>query len=155
MFTVRNSIALFSVNGFIPLIVWNNEMYWCQYYNIKLFVSARQRSSGKVMFSYVSVHQPFCPGGVPMKPLPIIHWTSWYRASPPRHQTWDPSYLAQLLASDIWWLSLETCSNLFTWRPTYPHSSHTHQYSHLVVTEAHTAGKGAVHTLQVCFKLFV
>ena len=34
----------------------------------------------------------------------------------------------------MWWWSLETCSNLFTWRPTL---SNTHQYWHLVVsTEA-------------------
>ena len=30
----------------------------------------------------------------------------------PGHQTWNPP-----LASDIWWGSLETCSNLFIWRP--------------------------------------
>ena len=65
--------------------------------------------------------------------LPMMHWTSLY-SSP--HQTWDPP------ASDIWWLSLETWSHLFTWGPP-------NQYWHLMA-EAHTVGKRAVYILLEC-----
>ena len=62
-----------------------------------------------------------------MWPLPVIHWTSLYRPSPwprPCSSTWDLTVRGCLwtlgltvqgpLTSDIWWTSLETCSNLFT-----------------------------------------
>ena len=43
----------------------------------------------------------------------------------PRNQTWDPRGPSPIPrtsdmgphATDIWWLSLETCSNLFSWEP--------------------------------------
>ena len=55
-----------------------------------------------------------------MWPLPMMHWTSLYRTPNPL-QTWDmgtPSLphgdpLSQSPASDIWWPSLETFSNVF------------------------------------------
>ena len=48
-------------------------------------------------------------------------------------------------ASDIWWLRLETCSNLFTWELS------SNQCWHLVATETHTVGKRSVHILLECF----
>ena len=50
-----------------------------------------------------------------MWPLPMMHWTSLYRA---------------LATSDIWWPSMETCSNSFTSGTT------PHQCWHLVAVEA-------------------
>ena len=44
--------------------------------------------------------------------------------------------------NDIWWLSLETCLHLFTWRPP-------NQHWHLVA-EPRTVGKWVVHILQYC-----
>ena len=44
-----------------------------------------------------------------------VRWFLYYR---PRHQTLGP---IPPLCTDIWWLSLETCSHLFIWGPT-PHS---------------------------------
>ena len=96
--------------------------------NSRLFLSyftARQRSCGKVMFSLVSVclftrwrvspcdHYPWFIGSLcTATPPPIPCY------NPPRHETWDS--LALLTASDTWWPSLETCSNLFTWGPSPP-----------------------------------
>ena len=53
------------------------------------------------------------------------------------------------LASDIWWPSLETCSNLFIG----PHCSGSPSpcYWHLVATEARMVGKQAVCILLECF----
>ena len=51
------------------------------------------------------------------------------------------------LATDIWWSTLETCSNLFTWGPF--------RKGHLVVaTEAHMVCKQAVCILLECFLVF-
>ena len=44
--------------------------------------------------------------------------------------------------NDIWWLSLETCLHLFTWRPP-------NQHWHLVA-EPRTVGKWVVHILECC-----
>ena len=51
----------------------------------------------------------FCPGG-PMWPLTMVHWASLYTA-PPFSSDMIPHWTP---ASDIWWPSLEICSNLFT-----------------------------------------
>ena len=92
-------------------------------------VTARQRSCWTIMFSVVSVCQSFCPQGVPMWPLPTMHWTlpyftiSLYKGlpAPVPQQTWDLSVqgpLPQPLpACDIWWSGLKTCPNFFTWGP--------------------------------------
>ena len=82
-------------------------------------ITTPQQSCGKVMFLDVSVRQSVCPQGepVPLGPLPMMHWTSLYRAPDPnpgpspRHQIWDPSGSAA--TSDIWWPSPETCLNMF------------------------------------------
>ena len=68
-------------------------------------VTARFSSCGKVMFSQDRSHT--------QHPLHISH--SW--TYPPPH------------VSDIWWSSLEACSNLFTWgpNPTVLTSSGGHQ----------------------------
>ena len=87
------------------------------------YFTARQRSCGKVMFSLVSVclFQRW-------RVSPCDHCTWWIGSlctvtpppipcyNPPRHETWES--LAPPPAGDIWWPSLETCSNLFTWGPT-------------------------------------
>ena len=110
--------------------------------------TARQRSFGKIMFSYVSLHQPVILstgwGGVwagcdhypsctgphcTGLSLPPGHQTCSPRT--PGHQTWDP----QLPASDIWWSFLETCSKLVHLKPPY---------SHQVATEARMVGKRVV-----------
>ena len=53
------------------------------------------------------------------------------------------------LATGIWWSSLETCSNLFTWGPTF------NWYWHLVAaTETRTVGKRAVRLLLECFLVY-
>ena len=87
------------------------------------FITIRQRSCGKVMFWQVSVchsvqgrspcvHYFWCIGlhcaGFPCSGPLLDMEPSWLQPRP-RHRTWDPS------ASEIWWPSLETCSNLFTW----------------------------------------
>ena len=76
-------------------------------------------------------------GRCPMWSLPMIHWTSLDSPSPSpgTSLTWDltvQGYLPQPPpldmgphctvppSSDIWWSRLETCSNLFTWRPQPP-----------------------------------
>ena len=51
---------------------------------------------------------------------------TWPTLPHPRHQTWDlhspppptPDMGPLPLATDIWWSSLEACSNLFTWGPS-------------------------------------
>ena len=76
-----------------------------------LLVTACQRSCGKEMFSVVSVHQSYYPQGrgVPMWPLPMMHWTWLYRCPPIR--LWTPHTLDLAPPdSDIWWSLLETCS---------------------------------------------
>ena len=111
--------------------------YWL---NLSLTI-VRQRSCGKVMFSVVSVCSQGKRGGVPMLPLPIMHWNSLYIPPPLDIRHGTPP------ASDIWWPSLETCSDLFTSGPL------PNQYWHLVATEAHTVCKRAgVHlTGMFCF----
>ena len=69
-------------------------------FNIIGIITARQRSCGKVMFSYVSV----CFTEV----FPL------YKV-PPRTIQGPP--LAPPLPSYIWWPRLETCSNLLTCSP--------------------------------------
>ena len=50
-----------------------------------------------------------------MSLLPMMHWNSLYRAPPGPGplQTWGIGTPGPAPASDIWWPSLETCSNLF------------------------------------------
>ena len=98
------------------------------------FVTARQRSWGKVMFSFVSV----CSQGGPHVTITIWCIGPHYAGTPgstppPGHQTWDPPS-----ATDIWWPSLETCSKLFIWNLRTPN-----WYWHLVA-KARTVGKCAM-----------
>ena len=81
-----------------------------------LNVTVRQRSCGKVMFSLV----PVCSQGVPVWPLPMMlgpHCIGSLQPCPQdiRHGTPYPP------ASDNWWQSLETRSNLFISGPSPPH----------------------------------
>ena len=58
---------------------------------------------------------------VPIWPLPMINWTKLYRAldiRPRTHPKPSPP------ASDIWWPSLETCSNLFISGCPHPQEWH-------------------------------
>ena len=52
-----------------------------------------------------------------------MHWTSPYR-KPPAIWPWPcldvGPHCTGTPNTDIWWPRLETCSNLFTWRPTPP-----------------------------------
>ena len=61
-------------------------------------ITARKRSCGKAMFSQLSV--------ILFRgrrwPLPMMHWNMG------------------TCTTDIWWSSLDTCSNLFTWGPNTP-----------------------------------
>ena len=85
---------------------WNNNNHSdrCQFI---------KPSCVKVMFSVVSVHQSVIPSiGVRCDHHP---WCtrSHYAGTPPG--AWDLTVQNLPPVSDIWWLRLETCSNLFTW----------------------------------------
>ena len=104
----------------------------------ELFITARQRSFRKIMFSDVSVHQSvslftgipcnhyqwyiksYCTG-----PSPTLFQSSDligqapYPHGPSPLQTWNLTKQgASSPARDIWWSSLETCSNLFASGPS-------------------------------------
>ena len=102
------------------------------------FITSRQRSCGKVIFSLMSVY--LVTGGphmtithnalaITVQPLPQTldlapqsqsHLPMDIRPGippPAGHQTRDPPALAQFSASGNKWSSLETCSNLFIWGP--------------------------------------
>ena len=64
-----------------------------------------------------TTHPVILSVGVSMLQLPKLHWTSLY-SPPPSLRTSD---LRTHLAFDIWWPSLETCSNLFTWGAPFSH----------------------------------
>ena len=51
-------------------------------YAISVVFSARQRSCGKVIFSFVCLCPRGFEGGLPISPLPVMHWTSPYRKPP-------------------------------------------------------------------------
>ena len=76
-------------------------------------VTARQRSCGKVMFSVVSVHHSVHGGGFPCDHYP---WCIRHHCSGPYPPSQAPP--PTILLAKIWWRSLVTCSNLFTWGPT-------------------------------------
>ena len=116
-------------------IVLGNK--WSNRRLFQKFITIRQRSCGKVIFWQGSVYHsvqgrspcvryPWCIGlhcaGFPCSG-PIIDMEPPWLQPRPRHRTWDPS------ASEIWWPSLETCSNLFTWGPP------PFWYWHLLATE--------------------
>ena len=99
--------------------------YWCPFCT-KHFTFL-QRSCRKVMFSVVSVHQLFRPQQGPYVTITHDVLNLIVTAPPPLpapavtgHQTWDPLALARPRghhtcdspASEIWWSSLENCSNL-------------------------------------------
>ena len=69
----------------------------------------------------LSVHS-----GVPHVILPKVHWTSLYRTPPSGHGTWGPPDPARTPVRDIWWPSLETCSNLFIGPHTSLYSTPPH-----------------------------
>ena len=60
-----------------------------------------------------------------MWPLPKMHWTSQYSPPPQKDLPLDmgPHCTETFSARDIWWPSLETCSNLFTSGAPPPHCS--------------------------------
>ena len=93
------------------------------------FIIARQRSYGKVMFSQLCVclSTETHPHNPPPTPPHIRHGTPWS------------------LTSDIWWPSLETCSNLFTWPP----SSHPNWYWHLVAEVCMLGKRGVLECFLV------
>ena len=67
----------------------------------------------------------------------------------PGHQTWGPT-----LTSDMWWWSLETCSNLFIWGPTPTSPTPSPHKQHLVVateTEARMVSKLVAYIILECF----
>ena len=59
-------------------------------------------------------------GGVPMWPLPMMHWNSLYRDIPQPHPSrpwvWDLTVQGHP-TRNIRWPTLETCSTLLTWGP--------------------------------------
>ena len=76
------------------------------------------RRGGAVMSRGVSIPGEWvCPdGGTPSGGRgghPGMGWVSQRKGGYPPTQTWDLGYPPP--APNIWWLSLETCSNLFTW----------------------------------------
>ena len=85
------------------------------------FITSRKRSLGKVMFSSVRV----CPWGRVSRSLERSH--SRYLSLPPHIHTGPVK--PYLLITDIWWSSLETCSDVFTWESIPPSGSHQNTYS--------------------------
>ena len=83
-----------------------------------LFIAARKRSCGKIMFSVVSV----CDFGRGAGAITCDHCPWFIRP----HHTGTPSLCTSplrscpSLANDMWWPTQETCWNLFTWRPAPP-----------------------------------
>ena len=111
--------------------------------NSKSVFTAHERSCGKVPNFHK--RRSFCWGGG--WGLRTSH-VSWDRS----HGRVTPSTWTSELGTYphywffIWWSSLETCSNLFTWGSTPPN-----WYWHLVVaTETCTVGKRAVPILLGC-----
>ena len=77
------------------------------------------------------------PPALPLRHQTIRYGTAW--PWHPGHQTWDHG--PWLPANDIWWPSLENCSNLFIWGP--------HWYGHLAA-QVRTVGKRAACILLKC-----
>ena len=118
------------------------------------------------MFSYVSVHHSV-HRGVPMWPLPMMHWTSLYSPSPSpgstpppdmghggplnhsRHEHGDPSGPPPLLVTSggHHCRPVQICSLDLTIQG--PHS-----YWLLVATKAHTVSKRAECILLECFLVY-
>ena len=93
---------------------------------------------GNVFTGTCRVHPP---SDLRTYPLPTDH---------PWHQIWGPTPPP---ITDIWWTSLETCSNLFTWgsSPTPPSNC----YWHLVVaTETLMVAKRSASILLECCRVF-
>ena len=118
---------------------WNTVVRWktqhCSLCEFKHFyledVSSRVSPSVRH-----SVHG----GGIPMWPLPMIHWTSLYRPPfpqpPPGYGKWEP---------------LLVTSGGKHWRPLQTYSlEHPHQYWHLVA-EARMVDKQVVRIPRECF----
>ena len=92
----------------------NKHEIWGTAFSGHLF-TAHQRSWGKVMFSLMCV---CLSTGVWDRGthVTITYDTLDLTALDPVAQL-PPLWTLGLTASDIWWPSLETCSNLFTWGP--------------------------------------
>ena len=110
---------------------YSDHLYLYQYFPLK-FVTARQRSHWKVMFSVLCIFQSVCL----QVDVPGDHYP-WCIAP---HHIWPPKTRSNFLklgpltpglvplyrdsspdsgspGSDIWWARLAICSNLFTWGP--------------------------------------
>ena len=115
--TSKNLIRNFMSNG-----LCNNG--WINFWYQLLIITARQRSGKGYVFICVRPSVILSTGRVTM-----MHWTSLHRPSalapsrdqivmdplapaPSRHQTPGTHTWPSPPASDIWWSSLETCSNL-------------------------------------------
>ena len=72
------------------------------------FITTRQRTYGKVMFSYVSI----CQQGGAMWPLSMMHWTSVYRSYPfpPDMGSQGPIVLPLVTSGGHHWRPVQTCS---------------------------------------------
>ena len=111
-------------------------------------ITTRQRICREVIFSVMSVHHSVHSQGWSMWSLPMMHWTSLYSptlvlVSDPKFCPHGTSLDRDLPASGIWWPSLETFSNLFTW------GLPLHCW-HLLAIEAHMVG-----ILLECFLVFI
>ena len=85
--------------------------------------TARQRSCEKLMYSDVSLHQAVLSMEVLMWQYPscIELRCIWpFQTLVPQTSDMGAPALSSPHASDIWWPSLQTCSNLFTWGPPSP-----------------------------------
>ena len=69
-----------------------------------LLPPANEVTGRKCFHMCLSVHK-----GLPVWPLPMMHWTSL--------KSYPLDIRFRTPASDIYWWSLETCSNLFIWGP--------------------------------------
>ena len=88
------------------------------------------------------VYPSFCPL---VALLPMNHWTSQYRVPLQPQQPLDIRHGTYLdpspdPASDTWWPSLETCSNLFTWWPPHTEIWWPPKKRRLAVSGTHPTG---------------
>ena len=87
----------------------------------------------------------------PWSPLDTGHeYPLALRQPPPRYDMGHMDTLVLSPASDIWWPSLESCSNVFI-GPHCKVPPPSQWYWQLVTTKAHTVGKEAVCIILECF----
>ena len=159
----RLDLLFQKARDFDERLEWGMELIGLKHMNSmrQVWHLAYHRSPKKLREGYLSIQcVSVCPQEGPIWPLPMLHWTSLYRAlpsppyvqrPPPPTPTLAPSRHRTLLysplppANDIWWPSLETCSNLFTSGPP------SHQCWYLVAIEVCMVGASGQNAFLLMF----